>query len=135
MAAAITQIAAVLVTVCIVVAADAQLASDWMSNVASYGNVGSSDSFDLAIESEGVQSCDGSLGDCGVFDEERSGHGRILRPVHYYISYGALAANRVPCPPRSGRSYYTPNCYKASGPVRPYHRGCSAVTRCYRDTS
>ncbi|XP_068661905.1 protein RALF-like 34 [Aristolochia californica] len=35
---------------------------------------------------------------------------------HYYISYGALAANRVPCPPRSGRSYYTRNCYRARGP-------------------
>ncbi|KAG9444008.1 hypothetical protein H6P81_015348 [Aristolochia fimbriata] len=49
---------------------------------------------------------------------------------HYYISYGALAANRVPCPPRSGRSYYTHNCYRARGPVHPYRRGCSRITRC-----
>lgn len=52
--------------------------------------------------------------------------------VHYYISYGALSANRVPCPPRSGRSYYTHNCYRARGPVHPYTRGCSAITRCRR---
>ncbi|KAL2512670.1 Protein RALF-like 34 [Abeliophyllum distichum] len=49
---------------------------------------------------------------------------------HYYISYGALSANRIPCPPRSGRSYYTHNCYRARGPVHPYTRGCSAITRC-----
>lgn len=33
-------------------------------------------------------------------------------PRHYYISYEALSANRIPCPPRSGRSYYTNNCQK-----------------------
>lgn len=27
-------------------------------------------------------------------------------PRHYYISYLALSADRIPCPPRSGRSYY-----------------------------
>ncbi|KAL0535914.1 hypothetical protein IC582_024843 [Cucumis melo] len=54
------------------------------------------------------------------------------RRVHYYISYGALSANRIPCPPRSGRPYYTHNCYKARGPVNPYSRGCSAITRCRR---
>ncbi|KAF5766305.1 putative rapid ALkalinization Factor [Helianthus annuus] len=52
--------------------------------------------------------------------------------MRYYISYGALSANRVPCPPRSGRSYYTHDCWRASGPVRPYTRGCSAITRCRR---
>ncbi|CAH1424984.1 unnamed protein product [Lactuca virosa] len=50
----------------------------------------------------------------------------------YYISYGALSANRVPCPPRSGRSYYTHECWRARGPVHPYTRGCSAITRCRR---
>ncbi|KAE9466831.1 hypothetical protein C3L33_01248, partial [Rhododendron williamsianum] len=30
--------------------------------------------------------------------------------MRYYISYGALSANRIPCPARSGRSYYTHNC-------------------------
>ncbi|XP_010263515.1 PREDICTED: protein RALF-like 34 [Nelumbo nucifera] len=54
------------------------------------------------------------------------------RTTHYYISYGALSANRIPCPPRSGRSYYTHNCYKARGPVHPYTRGCSRITRCRR---
>lgn len=52
--------------------------------------------------------------------------------VKYYISYGALSANRIPCPPRSGRSYYTHKCYEARGPVHPYYRGCSAITRCRR---
>ncbi|KAI3699577.1 hypothetical protein L2E82_43981 [Cichorium intybus] len=52
--------------------------------------------------------------------------------TRYYISYGALSANRVPCPPRSGRSYYTHNCWRARGPVRPYTRGCSTITRCRR---
>ncbi|CAA0819620.1 Protein RALF-like 34 [Striga hermonthica] len=50
----------------------------------------------------------------------------------YYISYGALSANRVPCPARSGRSYYTHNCFRAHGPVNPYTRSCSAITRCRR---
>ncbi|RZC48450.1 hypothetical protein C5167_016875 [Papaver somniferum] len=54
------------------------------------------------------------------------------RRVHYYISYGALSANRIPCPPRSGRSYYTHNCYKARGIAHPYSRGCSKITRCRR---
>nr|DAD20710.1 TPA_asm: hypothetical protein HUJ06_022173 [Nelumbo nucifera] len=54
------------------------------------------------------------------------------RTTHYYISYGALSANRIPCPPRSGRSYYTHNCYKARGPVHPYTGGCSKITRCRR---
>ncbi|XP_020253204.1 protein RALF-like 34 [Asparagus officinalis] len=49
-----------------------------------------------------------------------------------YISYGALSANRIPCPPRSGRSYYTHNCYRASGPAHPYSRGCSRITQCRR---
>lgn len=54
------------------------------------------------------------------------------RTMRYYISYGALSANRIPCPPRSGRSYYSHNCFKSRGPVHPYSRGCSAITRCRR---
>ncbi|KAI4327446.1 hypothetical protein L6164_019906 [Bauhinia variegata] len=70
-------------------------------------------------------------------DEEDIGGGferRSLfwRRMKYYISYGALSANRIPCPPRSGRSYYTHNCFKARGPVHPYSRGCSMITRCRR---
>ncbi|CAM6109837.1 unnamed protein product [Calypogeia fissa] len=49
-----------------------------------------------------------------------------------YISYGVLSAGHTPCPPRSGRSYYTPNCNSATGPVRPYRRGCSRISRCAR---
>lgn len=55
---------------------------------------------------------------------------RSLYRKHYYISYGALSANRILCPPRSGRSYYTNNCHKARGPANPYTRGCSAITHC-----
>lgn len=49
-----------------------------------------------------------------------------------YISYGALNRNRSPCPARSGRSYYTPNCNSNAGPARPYTRGCLRITRCQR---
>ncbi|KAJ0976886.1 hypothetical protein J5N97_012360 [Dioscorea zingiberensis] len=66
-------------------------------------------------------------------EEEKNGRRALFwQRVHYYISYGALSADRVPCPPRSGRSYYTHNCYHARGPVHPYSRGCSAITRCRR---
>uniref|UniRef100_A0A5B7BCN3 Protein RALF-like 34 n=1 Tax=Davidia involucrata TaxID=16924 RepID=A0A5B7BCN3_DAVIN len=69
-------------------------------------------------------------GDSEVAIGRRSLFWRAMR--YYYISYGALSANRIPCPPRSGRSYYTHNCYKARGPVHPYTRGCSRITRCRR---
>lgn len=49
-----------------------------------------------------------------------------------YISYGALNGNRSPCPARSGRSYYTPNCNTRAGPAQPYRRGCYQITRCAR---
>ncbi|TKY70581.1 RALF 34 [Spatholobus suberectus] len=68
-------------------------------------------------------------------DDVENGFSRrslFWRRMKYYISYGALSANRIPCPPRSGRSYYTHNCYKARGPVHPYSRGCSVITRCRR---
>lgn len=77
-------------------------------------------------------------GDEEIFDddeEESGGYNRrslFWKRMRYYISYGALSANRIPCPPRSGRSYYTPNCFKAHGPVHPYTRGCSRITRCRR---
>ncbi|CAI0424517.1 unnamed protein product [Linum tenue] len=50
----------------------------------------------------------------------------------YHISYGALSANRVPCPPRSGRSYYTNNCHTTKQPANPYQRGCSCIVHCRR---
>ncbi|KAL7127486.1 hypothetical protein ABFS83_14G256100 [Erythranthe nasuta] len=78
-----------------------------------------------------------------VEEDEEEGDGALHRrslywsspsvaPKRYYISYGALSANRIPCPARSGRSYYTHNCFRARGPVHPYTRGCSAITRCRR---
>uniref|UniRef100_A0A7N0T9T3 Uncharacterized protein n=1 Tax=Kalanchoe fedtschenkoi TaxID=63787 RepID=A0A7N0T9T3_KALFE len=74
------------------------------------------------------------FGDGGsvLASEEEERRSLFWRAARYYISYGALSANRVPCPPRSGRSYYTHNCFRATGPVRPYFRGCSAISRCRR---
>ncbi|KAJ4848715.1 hypothetical protein Tsubulata_040044 [Turnera subulata] len=69
-------------------------------------------------------------GDGGEEDGEYGRRSLYEAAKHYYISYGALSANRVPCPPRSGRSYYTQNCYGANNPVNPYHRGCSCITQC-----
>jgi len=57
---------------------------------------------------------------------------RMLANSPFYISYGSLSADRIPCPAGSGRSYYTNNCYSADGPVTPYTRGCSAITLCAR---
>ncbi|KAK8601185.1 hypothetical protein V6N12_051027 [Hibiscus sabdariffa] len=71
-------------------------------------------------------------------DEEEEGGNAIARRslytkhMRYYISYGALSANRIPCPPRSGRSYYTRDCFRARKAVNPYTRGCSRITRCRR---
>ncbi|KAJ7546981.1 hypothetical protein O6H91_08G063500 [Diphasiastrum complanatum] len=83
------------------------------------------------------QNCDGSVGECNLDQEfllDSDVHRRILAQQQNYISYGSISAGRVPCPPGSGRSYYTPNCNSARGPVNPYKRGCSAITRCRRDT-
>ncbi|GLT93510.1 hypothetical protein SLE2022_113000 [Rubroshorea leprosula] len=69
-------------------------------------------------------------------DEDQDGNtdrrSLYWKPWRYYISYGALSANRVRCPPRSGRCYYTNNCFRAHGPVHPYTRGCSRITECRR---
>ena len=78
---------------------------------------------------------DGEFGaedDDGDIDGVAERRWLFWRTIRYYISYGALRANRIPCPPRSGRSYYTHNCFKARGPANPYARGCSAITRCRR---
>ncbi|XP_057490127.1 protein RALF-like 34 [Actinidia eriantha] len=69
-------------------------------------------------------------GDLDMSHTESDRRSLYWRTRRYYISYGALSANRIPCPARSGRSYYTHNCYTASGPVHPYTRGCSTITRC-----
>ncbi|XP_010558588.1 PREDICTED: protein RALF-like 34 [Tarenaya hassleriana] len=71
-------------------------------------------------------------GEAEGYDGEGDRRSLFWQRKRYYISYGALSANRIPCPPRSGRSYYTHNCYRARGPVHPYSRGCSMITRCRR---
>ncbi|GMH24594.1 hypothetical protein Nepgr_026437 [Nepenthes gracilis] len=94
-----------------------------------------STSSDLISDAEEWQSAMSLLSDLkdSDFDEETGGRRSLFwRTFHYYISYAALSANRIPCPPRSGRSYYTHNCYGVRGPVRPYYRGCTTITRCSR---
>ncbi|KAK9053244.1 hypothetical protein SSX86_029876 [Deinandra increscens subsp. villosa] len=86
----------------------------------------------MSIYDDDVDAIDGGDDDN---DEGLTVSGRrsvLWRRMRYYISYGALSANRVPCPPRSGRSYYTRNCWRATGPVHPYYRGCSTIARCRR---
>lgn len=104
--------------------------SNWLDDVASYELQG--------FESSTGKICDGTLGECNDDEEEFvmdfEAHGRLLRRIRHYISYKALAAIRVPCQPQSRRSYYTQNRYSATGPVRPYHRRSTAITRCMRYT-
>ncbi|KAM7516519.1 hypothetical protein LguiA_006102 [Lonicera macranthoides] len=85
----------------------------------------------LVSEALDLPMSDTSLYD-GEFGDSDARRSLFWKRVRYYISYGALSANRIPCPPRSGRSYYTHNCYKARGQVHPYTRGCSTITRCRR---
>ncbi|KAK9135974.1 hypothetical protein Syun_015304 [Stephania yunnanensis] len=96
----------------------------------------SDDDDDDALPMSDLDEFEEGLGfDDDIGDEDGGMIGRrslFWRRAHYYISYGALSANRVPCPPRSGRSYYTHNCYRARGPVHPYTRGCSRITHCRR---
>jgi hypothetical protein len=54
------------------------------------------------------------------------------KPTNRYISYAALRADQVPCNQR-GRSYYS-NCASQQA-ANPYRRGCSAITRCARNTN
>ncbi|GJN06373.1 hypothetical protein PR202_ga24096 [Eleusine coracana subsp. coracana] len=86
--------------------------------------------------------CDGAVGECGVDEDEELGLGAgdaLLRrslaqrqPTNRYISYAALRADQVPCNKR-GSSYYT-NC-ASQQKANPYRRGCSAITRCQRNTN
>ncbi|XP_050204261.1 protein RALF-like 34 [Mercurialis annua] len=102
----------------------AQLITDWpsmASAVSMYGDLEDNTESDL-FDVDGDD-------DDGEIADRRS---LIWRRFHYYISYGALSANRIPCPPRSGRSYYTHNCFKSRAAVNPYTRGCSRITRCRR---
>jgi hypothetical protein len=102
-------------------------------------------SVDLAALSSvlrAAQPCDGTLGQCAVgADEEEEvggGEGALRRsmaqrqPTNRYISYAALKADQVPCNKR-GQSYYT-NC-ASQQKANPYRRGCSAITRCQRNTN
>uniref|UniRef100_A0A6N2K903 Uncharacterized protein n=1 Tax=Salix viminalis TaxID=40686 RepID=A0A6N2K903_SALVM len=61
---------------------------------------------------------------CLDSEDEEYGGGSQRRSLyggakHYYISYGALSANRVPCPARSGRSYYTHDCSDQEARLTP----------------
>ncbi|XP_058731169.1 protein RALF-like 33 [Vicia villosa] len=75
--------------------------------------------------------CRGSIAECSLEDTEflmeSESNRRILAGTRY-ISYGALRRNTVPCS-RRGASYY--NC-RPGAQANPYHRGCSAITRCRR---
>ncbi|XP_052206897.1 rapid alkalinization factor-like [Diospyros lotus] len=77
-----------------------------------------------------MAACGGSVGECVDMEMEMEMDSeinrRMLAAVRRYISYGALRRNIVPCR-RSGASYY--NCRRGA-PANPYHRGCSAITRC-----
>ncbi|XP_057545228.1 protein RALF-like 34 [Amaranthus tricolor] len=95
---------------------------DWASSSSAISMVYSDDDF--------VDNQLNNLDEENVISKRRSLYWN--RVYYTYISYAALSANRVPCPPRSGRSYYTHNCFKARGPANPYHRGCSCITRCRR---
>ncbi|GMI77629.1 ralf-like 4, RAPID ALKALINIZATION FACTOR 4 [Hibiscus trionum] len=66
-------------------------------------------------------------GHCKVEDPTETNH-RLLAGQKRYISYEVLKHNAVLCKER-GRSYY--GCGRA-GPVNPYTRGCSVITRCRR---
>ncbi|GAB2231710.1 hypothetical protein Droror1_Dr00010722 [Drosera rotundifolia] len=91
----------------------------------------SSSAMTMFLDSEANAKYSENILDLDVDDDEETRRSMLYwGRVTYYISYAALAANRIPCPARSGRSYYTHNCYKASGPVRPYYRGCPAITMC-----
>uniref|UniRef100_A0A2P2Q6K0 Protein RALF-like 34 n=1 Tax=Rhizophora mucronata TaxID=61149 RepID=A0A2P2Q6K0_RHIMU len=105
-------------------------ALEWPFPMAMYSGLNGDyevDDSDSESDSEGgLIDLDGNEGD---------GKGRrslYWRRFHYYISYGALSANRIPCPPRSGRSYYTRNCFRSRTRANPYTRSCSRISRCRR---
>nr|XP_043607656.1 protein RALF-like 34 [Erigeron canadensis] len=107
--------------------------------LASHASVDATNQFSLRPHSDetgmGMSVYDVDIEDEEIDFDNLSVSGRrslLWRSMRYYISYGALSANRIPCPPRSGRSYYTQNCWRARGPVHPYTRGCSTITRCRR---
>jgi hypothetical protein len=83
--------------------------------------------------------CDRALGQCSAGGDEVvaavARRGMAARqPRNRYISYAAMRADQVPCSQR-GRSYYS-NCGASSQQPagNPYRRGCSAITRCARNS-
>ncbi|CAL1380688.1 unnamed protein product [Linum trigynum] len=100
---------------------------EWPIAMSIYGGGEAEPDGDVDLEDGVSVDWDGEEGGGGSGSNRRS---LFWRRWPYYISYGALLANRIPCPARSGRSYYTNNCYKARTPVNPYSRGCSRITRC-----
>lgn len=97
------------------------------------------DDNDFSEDEEDIDLVEDDAAAAAAYDDGTVSGGRSLlweriyrRRSRYYISYGVLMANKIPCPPRSGRSYYTHNCYKHKHPANPYTRGCSAITRCRR---
>lgn len=94
---------------------------------ASYGVMGFSSPASLSVEEQLELAFEGE--DEFLDDITRR---MLAQRRRSFIGYGALTGNRSPCPARSGRSYYTPNCNSQRGPVRPYRRGCYAITHCAR---
>ncbi|KAK8618438.1 hypothetical protein V6N13_132430 [Hibiscus sabdariffa] len=66
-------------------------------------------------------------GHCKVEDQTETSH-RLLAGKRKAISYKALEKNAIICN-QPGRSYN--DCHRG-GPVNPYTRGCSIITRCRR---
>lgn len=85
-----------------------------------------------ALESPWTKSVQNEFGKVEEQDDGSERRSLFRRDMRYYISYEALAANWIPCKPRSGRSYYTNYCFGARGPANPYIRGCSRITYCRR---
>uniref|UniRef100_A0A0D9ZR92 Uncharacterized protein n=1 Tax=Oryza glumipatula TaxID=40148 RepID=A0A0D9ZR92_9ORYZ len=89
-----------------------------------------------------AETCDGAVRECDVDDEEEveemalmgeaaaaAGETLMRRPTN---CYAALDANKVSCNKR-GQSYYQNCASQKAG--NPYRRGCSAITRCARNTN
>ena len=84
------------------------------------------------VDNTSSPTCDGLVGECIDQEEETAMESettrRQLAGTIRYISYAALAKDRIPCNQR-GQSYY--NCNRLRK-VNPYRRGCSYITHCAR---
>lgn len=93
---------------------------------------GSSDMANTAEFASGLQDVDSlrSLYHEDAADEFLDEPTRRMLGTQTYISYGALTANRAPCPSgTAGSSYYS--C-ATTGTVSPYVRPCTQITKCAR---